>query len=194
MAIQKINSLFDDGIITPSLRRHITSELAKVHPLLYLSLYDSYPTSCLKPHNIFLRKIDPRRLPIVIDSGASRSLSPIKSDFISLRQCKDSITGINSSTKVEGIGIIRVKIIDDQNQITTLETEAYYVPSLNIRLYSPQHHFQSINGNASMVLTKSNVTLNLPSSKSPLTFPINPMNNLPLVIIPCDSDPHHSMF
>ena len=54
--------------------------------------------------SVYLTK-DEASMPIVIDTGASRSISPHKSDFIELKDHKMDIGTINALSKVEGAGI-----------------------------------------------------------------------------------------
>jgi len=148
--IHRITTMFDNDFLPMTLRRKISDDLNNIRHICYSNSHETFSPSYATPHNVFLNRLDQHSLPIVLDSGASRSISPVKSDFVSLRKCKDKINGINSTTQVEGIGKMRLKIIDEQNQTAIIETEGYYIPSLSIRLYSPQNHFKELNDTSSL--------------------------------------------
>ena len=85
-----------------------------------------------------------QRVPIVIDTGASFSLTPFKSDFVSKleRPDIDAMHGISDSVKVQGMGWVEWRIRDVFGQVALVRTRAYYVPSSHIRLFSPQSYFE----------------------------------------------------
>ena len=60
------------------------------------------------------------------------------------------------------------------------QTEAYYVPEANIRLFSPQMYFHE-QQKGQLVMNHSNTTLTL-ADGSTLVFPYNSQNNLPLML------------
>jgi hypothetical protein len=105
-------------------------------------------TSCLDLAN-FTRKRSvyfsnrPDDLPIVIDSGATLSLTPNRSDFIGeLRPAPMAeLNGLSSTTAVEGFGTVEWTIRDLFGTMRTICTQAYYVPQATIRLFSPQAYF-----------------------------------------------------
>lgn len=81
-------------------------------------------------------------MPIVIDTGASRSLSPHRSDFISYRAISDmAIGGISATTKISGVGKVRWEVMDQNGVISLIKTEANHFEDATIHLYSPQFHF-----------------------------------------------------
>jgi len=83
------------------------------------------------------------KIPIVIDSSASRSITPILSDFIGKITTMDSpIQGLLATTKIKGIGTGRWFICDSRVTSTAIETTAYLIPEADIRLFSPQALFQ----------------------------------------------------
>ena len=96
-----------------------------------------------KQMSIYLNGNGDDLLPIVIDSGASCSLTPNKHDFIGdIRPATiNELCGLSNTTKVLGIGTVEWTIRDVFGAIRTLKTEAYYVPEANIRLFSPQTYF-----------------------------------------------------
>jgi hypothetical protein len=86
----------------------------------------------------------PLDMPIVIDTGASVSLTPILSDFISplVPTQLTELKGLTSKTNVVGKGLVEWPIRDYWNVPGVITTSAYYVPNASIRLFSPQSYFQ----------------------------------------------------
>jgi len=123
--LHRVTTIFDDAFLPRSFRDQITSDLNSIRHICYSNSYETFSPTYMSPNNFFLNRLDRHNLPIVLDSGASRSISPVKCYFVSLRKCTDKINGINSSTQVEGIGKMRLKIVDDQNKTAIIETEGY---------------------------------------------------------------------
>jgi hypothetical protein len=121
-------------------------------------------------------------LPIVIDSGATFSLTPNRSDFIGeLRAAPVSeLNGLSSTTAVEGVGTVEWTIRDLFGVTRTIRTQACYVPKASIRLFSPQAYFQDQNAGQYLMTPKRSV-LTL-ADGSELEFPYNPGSNLPLML------------
>ncbi|OEU11009.1 hypothetical protein FRACYDRAFT_193219, partial [Fragilariopsis cylindrus CCMP1102] len=82
----------------------------------------------------------PDELPIVIDTGASCSITPVHSDFISTIQPSKVpvLNNISGTTAVVGQGTIEWNIQDANGIVKPIQTSAYYVPQATIRLFSPQ--------------------------------------------------------
>jgi hypothetical protein len=131
-----------------------------------------------------------RIIPIVIDTGASISISGEQSDFhdgIGVVDPTLEIHGLNHAIKVKGIGKVRWKIQDQLGQIAIVETTAYYIPDAQVRLFSPQLYFIE-EQDGELLMTKDGVTLQTANDKVRLSFPINDQNNLPMALpIPMDS-------
>ena len=66
---------------------------------------------------------------IVVETGASCSLSPHCLDFESLRPINLKIGTINVASKVEGVGIVSWEVTDQNGAKSVIRTEAYYIPS-----------------------------------------------------------------
>ena len=79
-------------------------------------------------------------IPIIIDTGASISLTPVITDFVGNIEPADldSLQGLSSKTKVCGQGTVHWKIQDMFGMVRTIAIKAYYVPEASIRLMSPQ--------------------------------------------------------
>ena len=129
---------------------------------------------------------DSHMTPIVFDTGASYSVTPHLSDFITDldHSPSENITGVGDhKTPIKGIGKVRWTIRDIFGRIGTIETNAYYVPDITIRLFSPQACFQEGKRNeGSFSGDKDKITLFLPN-KDPLEFPYQCGSNLPFMLM-----------
>jgi hypothetical protein len=115
-------------------------------------------------------------LPIVIDTGASCTITPSLSDFTSKPTKPDtailgSLTTVQ--TKVSGQGPIEWDIED---VLKKLRTTSYYVPEL----FSPQAYFKA-NPVGSLTLNNDGIFLHMPCGTD-LKFPIQPGSNLPIML------------
>jgi hypothetical protein len=77
---------------------------------------------------------------ICVDTGASASISTKRENFITLQSVSDlKINGIGTGLPIEGIGILKWPIRDDQNnEIDLFIKDALYVPSAHMGLLCPQ--------------------------------------------------------
>ena len=76
---------------------------------------------------------NPEELPIIIDTGASISISPLRSDFIALDPPGlTSLNQVNGSTPVEGEGCLNWCIEDIHGKRVCLHTKGYHVLSASI--------------------------------------------------------------
>jgi len=116
-------------------------------------------------------------LPIVIDSGTSKSITPVSSDFIGKISTMDTpIQGLLETTKIKGIGKVKWCICDSKWTSTSIETTAYFIPQADIRLFSPQAYFNE-NKSGSFVMDSTGRVLTLPNQLS-LYFDYHKGNNL----------------
>ena len=127
-------------------------------------------------------------LPIVIDTGASCSVTPNLKDFITTPTVPEtqSMEGLNGDkTTVVGAAQLRWDIEDVNGVRSDIETFGYFIPTANIRLFSPQVYLQEQhqlgNKHCHMRLNSNEVTLLL-ADKTELKFPIQPGNNLPIML------------
>jgi hypothetical protein len=155
----------------------IKEELERPHPS-----YD-WPTSTPQQRAYLTEGVLTNEVPIVLDTGASFSLTPFESDFVrGLTPSKATeMTGITDAVKIEGIGTVEWPIVDIFGRCRTITTQAYYVPQAGIRLFSPQVYFQD-EGKGRCVVTDYNVTLTL-SDDSELQFPYHQSSNLPFMLL-----------
>jgi hypothetical protein len=133
--------------------------------------------------------------PIVIDTGASISISGLKGGFydsVELLDPNTEIQGLNHSIKVSGIGKVKWTIHNQIGHIKTISTTAYYIPEANIRLFSLQLYFHEIQGGKLTMDHKK--TMLLSESGRILSFPIHFTNNLPMMFPDEASTAKHCLF
>ena len=126
----------------------------------------------------------PEELPIVIDTGASCSLTPIHSDFIGTIEPANipSLNNISGKTTVVGQGQIEWKIQDVNGVVKPINTTAYYVPSATIRLFSPQVYIADDKSKTSQMTLKDGSIILILSCGTRLKFPISRGSNLPIML------------
>ena len=92
-------------------------------------------------------------LQIVIDTGASNSITPCPADFIGELQSSrlQSLKQVNGTTPVYGVGNVLWDIEDFYGTRCSVTTASYFVPSATIRLFSPQVYIGT-NDTAKMTL------------------------------------------
>lgn len=130
----------------------------------------------------------PKELPIVIDTGASCSVTPNLNDYITTPTKPDvsHMEGLNgNTTEVLGSGPIRWDIEDAHGIRDTLETNAYFMPKANIRLFSPQVYIleqhRKQNTHCNLNLDANGISLTL-ANGTILKFPIQQGSNLPIML------------
>jgi hypothetical protein len=65
-------------------------------------------------------------VPIIVDYGASLSISPHRGDFVGDKeQLNSNIQGISTVSKIEGVGTVRWTFKDVFGTIKIIETRAY---------------------------------------------------------------------
>jgi hypothetical protein len=128
------------------------SKSSQFSPLINSAVVPDTHTSLLDLSNFthkrlvyFLNHSDD--LPIVINSGATLSLSPNQSDFITKLEPAPmtELNSLGSTMAIEGFGTVEWTIHDLFGTTWTICTQAYYVPQATIRLLSPQAYFQETN-------------------------------------------------
>lgn len=130
----------------------------------------------------------PKELPIVIDTGASCSVTPTFADFLEKPTKPDTnkMEGLNGQcTEVVGAGRIKWDIEDANGNRDAIMTHAYFVPKANIRLFSPQVYVQEQqkqrNFNCNLLLNQNGIHLTLDNGNV-LYFPLQQQSNLPIML------------
>jgi GAG-pre-integrase domain len=129
----------------------------------------------------------PCGMPIVFDTGASCSISPLREDFIGdlEKPMYATVKGLKGEIKVVGQGIVEWSIFDMDGVVRRIRTKALYIPEGNIRLFSPQVYFQEhMKGHAKIGATGLSWTL---SDSTILRFPYAGGSNLPIMLTNPDS-------
>ena len=96
LSIHRTSQLFINPAIAPSVSSMISENLNRISHICYHSHHTAWMD--LNPSHIYLSPSPNQSLPIVLDSGASTSISPCKSDFTCLKACSSTISGMNSTT------------------------------------------------------------------------------------------------
>ena len=135
-------------------------------------------------HHAFQSNIETPDYPIVLDTGASSSLTPILNDFIGPLKTATitEINGIGSTTRIVGVGTVEWHVRDYWNIVRVIHTTAYYAPDIQIRLFSPQVYFQENDDKGKCIIRSKLVTLDLPDGTR-MEFPVNRSNNLPFMLL-----------
>jgi hypothetical protein len=81
--------------------------------------------------------------PIVLDTGCLVSVTPHIRDFIQplgKSECAET-QGVKAARHpIKGVGLVEWTVFDVNDQVFTIQMKAYYVPLVNIRLFSPQSY------------------------------------------------------
>jgi hypothetical protein len=124
----KLPTQYDPTIISQS-----TDFQNKERLVLLAAFQASYPDTTTP--------MTPGMVPLILDTGASITISPFKSDFVSkIRPVqKVKIQGIASGLDVEGMGDISYSFYNDDGQLQTLYlTKCLYVPKCSVHLLCPR--------------------------------------------------------
>ena len=119
--------------------------------------------------------------PVVLDTGASFSLTPFEADFVTpiVSTSSKEMKGIADPLRIQGVGTVSWPIRDVFGRTRTVTTQAFYVPHADIWLFSPQRLFQE-HQSGRCVIDHLKTSLELPDGGT-LEFPYCPSNNLPLM-------------
>jgi hypothetical protein len=158
-------------MVSPTLQR-VTTEM-------FSALSGETYNLCLRGQHVDVEQAD---MPIVLDSGASTSITPVLGDFIGPLEPTPikEISGLSSKTRIVGKGTVEWAICDYWNVVRVIRTTAYFVPDVDIRLFSPQAYFQENEDKGKCIIRGRTTTLELPDGSS-LEFPYNPSSNLPFM-------------
>ena len=143
--------------------------------------YDTSLSFPLSNPSIYLSS-NVNELPIVIDTGASFSITPTITDFDQsiARSACTSLNQLSGKTPVIGEGPITWNIEDVEGTRRQIKTHAYYVPTATIRLFSPQTYIGTDN-KAQLLLDSTGISLTLKCG-SLMQFPLNKASNLPFML------------
>ena len=124
------------------------------------------------------RSTDGDACPLIVDTGASTSVTPNREDFQHYEECKVKIHGLAHESTVLGRGIVRWRLRDALGADITIDTWAYHVPNADVRLFSPQAYFQKEGGS----MSADHAAITLAGLKgATLTVPYHARSNLPMI-------------
>jgi Reverse transcriptase (RNA-dependent DNA polymerase) len=128
-------------------------------------------------------------MPIVFDTGASASVTPIRDDFVGdlIKPPYSCLKGLKGSINVVGAGHVDWTIFDVHGVTRTIRTQALYIPEGNIRLFSPQCYFQE-QKKGKAEINKSTLSLSLADGTT-LEFPFAHGCNLPIMLSKLERQP-----
>jgi len=92
--------------------------------------------ACQATYQDSITPLTPDMVPVIIDTGASISLSPYETDFIGTIQPVQNVTlkGIASGLQVAGIGTIQHQFLNNKNVEQTITlNRCLYVPKCTVR-------------------------------------------------------------
>jgi len=90
------------------------------------------------------------RMNFIVDSGASRTSTFECKDFVpgslKLFDRPPVLTGISGTLEIKGEGDIKFQVVMDTGIVKEVTTQAYWIPDMKCRLFSPQSFFQDHEG------------------------------------------------
>jgi hypothetical protein len=184
---QNIKELSDPGLFESKQTRRErkkTCKLALISAQKLRSSTSSYENATKitgQQQTIYFSRKD-NQLPIIIDTGASFSVTPNLDDFLGpIRPCTTKeLNGLNSSITVVGVGTVEWKVQDLFGAVRSIKTDAYYVPDAGVRLFSPQVYFQK-HKRGSYTVDHEKTILELIDGTT-LHFPYQDGSNLPMML------------
>ena len=122
--------------------------------------------------------------PVVFDSGASISITPVKEDFIEPLKPSpiSAINNLTGSTKIEHCGRVRWTVNNKNGFPVSIETTAIYLPNAEVRLFSPQTYFKENKRGMFYMDGESTFFETGVPSGGIVEIPYNGNSNLPMVI------------
>ena len=113
---------------------------------------------------------------LIVDSGASKCITPLRSDFVKYRSSTATIHGLASTCHVAGEGIVSWNVIDTEGNQVPIKLPGYHIPTAEVRLFSPQDFFKRFDGYS--ILNALKLSLHFVTGEV-LDAPICPRTNLP---------------
>lgn len=129
--------------------------------------------------------------PLIVDSGASKCITPLRSDFVKYHPSTAVIHGLSATCNVAGEGLINWQVIDTDGNQVPIQIPGYHIPSAEVRLFSPQEYFRRYGGHS--IMTALKITLHLVTNNV-LDAPFCPRTNLPCLTSVEQATRSHSSF
>jgi hypothetical protein len=136
----------------------------------------------------------PDQFPIIIDTGASITISPHRTDFTSpIRPVQDiEIKGIAAGLKVLGIGDINFHVFDDSGTLhSVILKDSLYVPQCSSRLLCPRQLALNTGCEHDCFIAGADKSI-LICQGQPITVRYDSVSNLPLLYMAPGIFSYHS--
>ena len=124
--------------------------------------------------------LDPKRVMLIWDTGASYGLTPFRSDFIDYVACTIPVRDVTRVNNVIGIGTTLHKFSDSKGNPVYLPCVSYHLPQTDVRLFSPQTYHQMHGGYSEVYGNCIKMLLNTSEIQIPI---VREKHNLPVVLI-----------
>lgn len=144
-------------------------------------------TDCFQLQSVY--SCDEDDLPLIFDTGASVSVTPRRSDFISFNSdiAGNFLRGLSERAEVKGVGTVAWKVRDDQGRVHEIKTRAFWVPKADVRLLSPQVYFRQPENMSKGGLFKidqdGSAVFIFPNTRAKLSFHICDHTRLPVAYV-----------
>lgn len=122
---------------------------------------------------------------LLVDCGASYTMTPYRSDFVSFSSntSDPDILGISGTVKVKGVGTVEYKTLDDSGKPFVVRVEnARWVPGTPLRLLCPQQWIRqrqaSGDSTANLDLGGTSLKLQFDRRQRSITAPFGKQNNV----------------
>ena len=134
--------------------------------------------------SIFHTKSSTQIHPLVFDSGASISITPIKADFIEPLQPSPitSIRNLTGSTDIQYCGKVRWTVTNSDAKPVDIETTALFLPEAEVRLFSPQQYFDEHDRGVFYMDRKGSCFDTGNPTDGTIDVSYEPSNHLPMII------------
>ena len=134
-------------------------------------------------HSAFALTQFTKYYPLVLDTGASISITPVLSDFVDGIQTPpvQSVNGLQSSLPVVGAGKVQWTVKDISGTSQIIHTYALYLPSAQVRLFSPQDYCR-LHKRGKVSLDHRTAFFQDHTHAAPIEFPYHSDNGLPILL------------
>ena len=83
---------------------------------------------------------------LILDTGCTKTGTGYVEDFLpdTLQDLPTPVRmdGIAGGLTIKQVGMVRYEVLDNKSEVQVIETEAFYLPDLKCRLFSPQAYFE----------------------------------------------------
>jgi len=90
----------------------------------------------------------------IVDSGASRTSNFKQVDFVpgmlKLYAKPPVFTGVSRTLETKGEGAVQFQVLMDDGNVKEITTQAYWIPEMKCRVFSPQSFFVDNEGDSTV--------------------------------------------